>query len=63
MSLSPGTERAVRCRYRQADHNPCPNPAMDQTPDAFIHLCLAHTKKTLDMWHEALSSAVQAAGQ
>lgn len=50
-------EREHRCRYKQRNQEMCPNPALDQSDDALIHICVRHATKVLAMVREQQKSA------
>lgn len=50
-------DRAVRCRYKRRDQNMCPNPAADQSPDAWIVLCAHHLARAVQLVNDQMKAA------
>lgn len=45
--------RLKRCRFHDRRDNPCPNPAIDQSDDAEIFVCMKHAARVLKLVAEA----------
>ncbi|MEU4225828.1 hypothetical protein AB0F17_16160 [Nonomuraea sp. NPDC026600] len=45
-------EREHRCRFKRRNNEMCVNPALDQSDDALIYICIRHTTKVLAMVRE-----------
>lgn len=54
------TQREIRCRYRRLNDDPCPNPALDQSEDAPIFVCVHHTARVLELVREHQGQALTA---
>lgn len=50
--MSTTTERKARCRYRRLNDEACPNPALDQSEDAPIFVCVHHAARVLELVRE-----------
>lgn len=48
-STSAHPERLIRCRYRRRNDEMCPNPALDQSDDALIYICMKHGARVVKM--------------
>lgn len=44
---TPTPDRQKRCRYRRRNDEMCPNPALDQSDDALILICVRHASRVL----------------
>ncbi|MFI6299569.1 hypothetical protein ACIBEJ_48800 [Nonomuraea sp. NPDC050790] len=45
-------DREHRCRYRRRNQEMCPNPALDQSEDALIYVCVRHATRVLALVRE-----------
>ena len=50
-------DRTARCRYKRRDQNMCPNPAADQSPDAWIVLCAHHLARAVQLVNDQMKAA------
>lgn len=52
-------DRLIRCRYKRRNSEMCPNPALDQAPDARVVICSHHAARVIEIVREARDRAKQ----